>query len=51
MNSRTLEILADWKPTIMDGVKMTAIEGAAPKRRTLKLQQQLTKLDQTVKEG
>jgi integrase len=41
MNSRTLEILADWKPTILDGVKMTAVEGAAPKRRTLKLQQQL----------
>jgi hypothetical protein len=41
MNSRTLEILADWKPTILDGVKMTAIEAAAPKRRTLKLQQQL----------
>jgi integrase len=36
--TRTLEILADWKPTILDGEKLTAIEGAAPKRRTLKLQ-------------
>jgi integrase len=41
MNSRAMEILADWKPTILDGEKLTAIEGAAPKRRTLKLQQQL----------
>jgi len=30
MNSRTLEILADWKPAILDG-KVTAINGAAPK--------------------
>ena len=40
MNSRTSEILADWKPAILDG-KVTTINGAAPKRRTVKLETQL----------
>ena len=40
MNSRTMEILADWKPAILDG-NTTAINGAAPKRRTVKVETQL----------
>jgi len=40
MNSRTMEILADWKPAILDG-KVTAINGAAPKRRTVNVETQL----------
>jgi integrase len=40
MNSRTSEILADWKPAILDG-KLTTINGAAPKRRRVKLETQL----------
>jgi hypothetical protein len=40
MNSRTLGILADWKPAILNG-KVTAINGAAPKRRTVKVETQL----------
>jgi integrase len=40
MNSRTMEILADWKPAILDG-KVTGIDGAAPKRRTVKVEMQL----------
>ena len=43
MNSRTMEILADWKPTILDG-KVTAISGAAPKRRSVKVDRQLDQL-------
>ena len=43
MNSRTMEILADWKPAILDG-KVTAISGAAPKRRTVKVESQLDQL-------
>lgn len=43
MNSRTMEILADWKPTILDG-KVTAISGAAPKRRSVKVDTQLDQL-------
>jgi len=37
MNSRTMEILADWKPTILDRT-VTAINGAAPKRRAVKVE-------------
>jgi integrase len=40
MNSRTMEILADWKPAILDG-KVTGIDGPAPKRRTVKVEMQL----------
>jgi len=40
MNSRTLEILADWKPAILDG-RVAPIDGAAPKRRTVKVETQL----------
>jgi integrase len=40
MNSRTSEILADWKPAILDG-KATTTNGADPKRRTVKLETQL----------
>jgi hypothetical protein len=40
MNSRTMEILADSKPGILDG-KVTGIDGAAPKRRTVKVEMQL----------
>jgi hypothetical protein len=47
MNSRTLTILADWKPAILDG-RVRAIHRAAPKRRTVKLE---TQLDQALKEG
>lgn len=43
MNSRTMEILADWKPAILDG-KVTAINGAAPKRRTAKVETQSDQL-------
>jgi hypothetical protein len=43
MNSRTMEILADWKPAILDG-KVTAINGAAPKRRSVKVDTQLDQL-------
>ena len=43
MNSRTMEILADWKPAILDGI-LTAISGAAPKRRTVKVESQLDQL-------
>ena len=40
MNSRTQEILADWKPAILDG-KVTAIDGATPTRRNVKVEAQL----------
>ena len=40
MNSRTTEILADWKPAILDG-KVTPISDAATKRRTVKVETQL----------
>ncbi len=43
MNSRTMEILADWKPAILDG-KMTPNSEAAPKRRTVKVETQLDQL-------
>lgn len=43
MNSRTMEILADWKPAVLNG-KVTAINGAAPKRRALKVESQLDQL-------
>ena len=44
MNSRTVDILADWKPAILDG-KVTAINGVAPKRRTVKVETQLDQVD------
>jgi hypothetical protein len=43
MNSRTMEILANWKPAILNR-KVTAINGAAPKRRTVKVENQLDQL-------
>jgi integrase len=48
MNSRTMEILADWKPAILDG-KVTAINGGAPKRRTVKVETQLDQLGPSTK--
>jgi hypothetical protein len=48
MNSRTLEILADWEQAILDG-KVTAINGAAPKRRTVKLETQLDQVGPSTK--
>jgi hypothetical protein len=41
MNSRTMEILADWKPAILEGQTVTPIDTAAPKRRTVKVGKQL----------
>jgi hypothetical protein len=38
-----MEILADWKPAILDG-KVRAINGAAPKRRSVKVDTQLDQL-------
>jgi len=35
-----MEILADWKLAILDGT-VTAINGTAPKRRTIKVETQL----------
>jgi len=43
MNSRTMEILADWKPAILDA-KVTPISDATPKRRTVKVEIQLDQL-------
>ena len=43
MNSRTVEIVADWKLAILDG-KMMAINSAAPKGRTVKAETQLGQL-------
>ena len=40
MNSRTMEILTDWKPAILDG-KVTVINESVPKRRTVKVETQL----------
>lgn len=41
MNSRTMEILADWKPVILDETKATVIDSAVPHGRTPKVAQQL----------
>ena len=49
MNSRTMEIPADWKPAILDG-KVTAINGAAPKRKSFKVETHWTKLDKALRE-
>lgn len=43
MNSRTMEILADWKSAILDR-KVTPISDATPKRRTVKVETQLDQL-------
>jgi hypothetical protein len=48
MNSRTMEILADWKPAILEG-KVTGIDGAAPKRRTVKVEMQLDQVGPNTK--
>jgi len=48
MNSRTMEILADWKPAILEG-KVTLISDAAPKRRTVKVETQLDQLGPSTK--
>lgn len=44
MNSRTTEILADWKPAIVSGKNIKAAEGVAPKRRTSRVRKQLDQL-------
>ena len=49
MNSRTLEILADWKPAILDG-KVTTMR-AAPKRRTVKVGTQLDQVGPSTRKG
>jgi hypothetical protein len=48
MNSRTLEILADWKPAIPDG-KVTAINGAVRRGEPSRSESNWTKLDQALK--
>jgi len=42
-NSRTMEILADWKPEFLDGT-VEPINSASPKRRTVKVETQLDQL-------
>lgn len=44
MNSRTMEILADWEPAILSGSNVTVVESATPKRRSLRVAQQLDKV-------
>lgn len=49
MNSRTSEVLAGWKPAILNG-KVAAISGAAPKRRTVKVEMQLDQVGLSTEE-
>jgi len=44
MNSRTVEILTDWEPTIMSGTNVATIDPATPKRRSLRVVKQLDQL-------
>jgi hypothetical protein len=50
MNSRKTDILADWKPAILEG-KVTSMNGAVPKRRVVRSKLNWTKLDQALKKG
>jgi hypothetical protein len=50
MNFRTLEILADWKPAILDG-KVRVVSGAAPPRKTVKSEPNWSKWDQALMKG
>jgi hypothetical protein len=42
LNSRTSEILSDWKPTLVSGGQPIKGESAAPKRRNVNLARGLT---------
>jgi hypothetical protein len=44
MNSRTTEILSDWKPAMVCGKNVKPTDGAVPRRRVLKVAKQLDEL-------
>ena len=44
MNTRTVEILTDWEPTILSGTNATPIDPGTPKRRSLRVVKQLDQL-------
>jgi hypothetical protein len=44
MNSRTVQILTDWEPTILSGTDVTPLDPGIPKRRSLRVVKQLTQL-------
>ena len=44
MNSRTVEILTDWKPAILSGTNAAPKRPAAPKRRSLRVVKELDQL-------
>ena len=50
MNSRTVEILAHWEPTILSGANVAPTDPATPKRRLLRVLKQLDQLGPRGKE-
>jgi hypothetical protein len=44
MNSRPVEILTEWKPTILSEANVAATDPAIPKRRSLRVMKQLDQL-------